>query len=143
MKKILLFLLFLPLTMVSQKLKCEDFKNGNFTMTCDKFPNIIITMSRYDDVQTETLLKNESSIVDLGTEIIYEKIEWLSDCKYKLMFDFTKSKETELMKYLNDNGGVITSIIKIEDHCYLYESILIIDGKKEKLSGEICKDINY
>ena len=93
MKKWILLLFFAPLIMLSQKLKCEDFKNGNFTMTCDKFPNIIITMSRYDDVQTEILLKNDSSIIDLSTEIIYEKIEWLSDCKYRLMFDFNKSKE--------------------------------------------------
>ena len=104
------------------------------------FPGVEIALERDGNIQIEKQINsiNSDDIPKLG--IIYEKVEWLSNCKYKLTFDLTRGDVTEVAKDINDNGGIITTISTIENNCYTYDSIFIINDKVQKITGKICKD---
>jgi hypothetical protein len=136
-------LLILPLSSFSQKLKCEDFKTGNFIMTNEMFPGVEVSIYRGETIQTEIKIADKENITEGNDGMLYEKIEWISECKYKLTFDNSRMKSTELTELINNNGGIITEIISFEENCYLYESSFTLEGKTQKISGRICKDLSY
>jgi len=47
---------------------------------------------------------------------------------------------TEYQKFLNDNNGVLTELVKIEGKCFFYKATLSANGKIQVLNGKICKE---
>lgn len=142
MKKIALLFLLVPVFGFSQKLNCEDFKTGSFMMTNDSYPGIEVAIYRNETTQTEQKATDDENRLEGLDEKLYETVEWLSECKYKLMFDGSKMELTEITKLINDNGGVLAEIISIKDNCCRYKSTFIINGKEEIMYGTICKDLS-
>ena len=141
-KFIFAVIIVFPLFGFSQKLTCADFKNGNFVMTSDQFPGAQIAIYRNGNIQTEKMLTAGTLEVE-EDDYAQETIEWIGDCKYKLTLDEVRGNQTDFAKHINRNGGIITTILKIEGDCYIYESVVTINGKKEKVSGQVCKNIDY
>lgn len=140
-KTILNLLLLIPIFCIAQKKDCSPFKTGNFIMTSEMFPGIEIAIFRDEMVQIEEQINNGSKESKLNGKL-YEKIEWLSDCKYKLTFDLTRGEVTDLANYINNNGGIITTILEVDDYCYTFISNFNINGKTQTVNGKICKDIS-
>ena len=142
MKKIILLAAIFPFFCFSQKLKCEDFKIGNFIITTEEFPGVEISIYRDETSQIEIKTTDNENQFEGVPEKIYEKIEWLSECRYKLTFDNSKGKPSEVSEFINTNGGIITDIISFEGNCYIYEASLMVDGKPQKIKGKVCKDMS-
>jgi len=133
------YLLFIGILLIgfstwAQKLTCADFKNGTF-----------IVPKESADSQDYQLIRTRNSQIEVfetaGQKLtVYGTIEWINDCSYRLKYDGTKMEITEELKFVNDNGGIITEMIKIEDKCFYYKSVLIIDGKEAyRIDGSFCK----
>jgi hypothetical protein len=117
-----------------QKLTCANFKNGTF---------IVPKMS--ENIPEHKLVRNGNSqeeIIQVNGQTIkiYGNITWINECSYKLTYDLTKMKPSKEIQFINDNGGIITELIKIEDNCFYYKSFLLVNGKEfKRIDGKYCK----
>lgn len=126
---------------IAQKKDCSSFKTGNFIMTSEMFPGVEVAIFRDEIVQIEERINNDTNVSKPEGKL-YEKIEWLSDCKYKLTFDLTKGEADDMAKYINNNGGIITTILEVDNNCYSFISNFTVNGKSQTVNGKICKDIS-
>ncbi len=138
MKKQYLFFIVIVLVGLNssaQNLSCSDFQNGTFTI-----PNESGSQSEYKLIREG---KVQMEVVEIEDEkfTIYGIIEWINECSYILKYDNSKMSLPEELQFINDHGGIVTDLIKIEDKCFYYKSVLIIDGKEtQRIDGKFCKD---
>ncbi len=135
MKKKIIFIVILltAIGLKAQSLSCSDFKNGTF---------IVPKVS--EDLPDYKLIRNGNSqmeIIEMSGQTLnlYGILEWINECSYKLTYDGSKMKLPEELQFINDNGGIICEMIKIENKCFYYKSVLIIDGKEaHRIDGKYC-----
>ncbi|MGJ8592893.1 MAG: hypothetical protein ACSHXF_10115 [Aquaticitalea sp.] len=142
MKRIIyIFLFFCGFGVFGQNLTCEDFRNGTFSASVDNAMNIEYEIIRNGNIQIETLLKIPQEILDSGfpTDSKKVKIEWLTECSYILKADDSDGELYEFAKILNDSGGVLTELVKIEGNCFHYKSTVSIEDEVFISYGKICK----
>jgi hypothetical protein len=126
----------------SQNLTCEDFKEGVFVTSSDEPAKIEYEITRKGNEQVEVLnyiAKDYEKFLDSKSRKVYAKIKWINDCSYNLTFDTTKGTPDEISKYINENGGVNTEIIKIEGRCFFYKSSMKVNGIERVINGKLCK----
>jgi len=143
MKKILtLIFTIIVIKSFGQNLTCNDLKKGTFILTTDKFPNVEWKIIRNGVEQTEMPIKIPKEYIELGfpTDTLYSKIKWIDECKYHMIYDEEKRKLDESQKMLNDSGGILTELIRIENRCFYYVSTMIINGQKQVIEGKLCKE---
>lgn len=134
-------LFFYTSSSFAQDLTCEDFKNGTFSAIVDDSVAVEYEIIRRGSSQVETLTKIPQDLVDSGypTDPMKIKIKWLDDCSYILTAYDSDGELNESSKFLNDSGGVFTTLVKIEENCFHYKSSVTIDGKEILSYGRICK----
>jgi len=115
----------------SSKIECPDLKQGNFIISSDTEGTEPYKIVRNDTLQTE--INNEGVAR-------YSKIKWLSDCSYILFYDEDKMVLNDFQKEVNEVGGVIVEVTKIEGNCFYYTSNIIGDPHSERIDGVMCKE---
>ena len=87
MRSQLLILLIIAFcqTVYSQKSNCEDFKTGKFIYRSEGLPDILLTRTAIEQIET----------VQNTNEEIRGSIFWISDCSYQ--FTFTKTPYQTLL----------------------------------------------
>ena len=125
----------------SQQLTCENFKNGTFITPGDEIVPVSIKIVRKGNYQTEIILNPE--VIDAEDpelrKTFFEIIEWIDDCSYRITYDETKMSLDEHQKFVNENGGLLVEMIKIEGSCFFYKSSMEIDGEIVSVNGKLCK----
>lgn len=119
------------LTSCSQELKCNDFKNGNFIVPNDTEGTIPYRIIRNDTLQTE---------IDSEGVKRYSKIKWLDDCSYVVTYNAQKMQLSNFQKDVNNVGGVIVKVTKIEDNFFYYTSNVKGDDGSKSIDGVMCKE---
>jgi len=115
-----------------QNLKCRDFKKGNFYIE-----NQEAEIKRYDvyrdgELQIEYVSSPEG-------ENVYIDIEWIDNCNYRLTFDPNRADLSETEKFINEVGGALIQMVKIERNCFFYKSTIVVYGEEIVIDGKICK----
>lgn len=136
MKNPILLITFLfGLTTSAQELKCADFINGTFIVPKESENEPQYKLIRNGNSQIEVIEKDGQTIT------LYGILEWIDECSYKLTYDETKMNLPKEIQYVNDNGGIVSELIKIENNCFFYKSVLVIEGKVSKrIDGKFCKE---
>lgn len=136
MKKIFLVIFILiGLSSSAQDLTCKDFREGTFIVPASdslEFPSYKII--RKGDFQTESVTSPKYQ------QTIYVKIKWIDNCSYRSTYDSSKMKLTEYQKLMNTSGGILVEIIKIKERCSFFKSTLTINGKTQRIDGQLCKE---
>ncbi|WP_127021976.1 hypothetical protein [Flagellimonas beolgyonensis] len=143
MKKLLIFPLFLSaLISFGQELSCDDFKEGEFISSMTEPVKIEWKIVREGSSQIEIpgVLPDELKGTDFPMNPRYGIIEWIDDCTYKLTYDSTKSELTDMQKMVNQLGGFINEMVKIEGNCFFYKSTLKYNGGEQSIEGKFCKE---
>ena len=134
MNKILLLLSFLT-NSYSQSLTCNDFKEGKFIVPSNKIIPKEHYIIREGNNQTEYVEESGQEL------LIYGAIEWIDNCSYIIKFDGSKMELTDDLKFINENGGIVTSLLNIEGRCFFYKSVLVIEEKEVyRFDGQFCKE---
>lgn len=142
MKKLLLLsLFFIPTVIFGQDLNCKDFLEGEFIGTTPQFPGVEWKIIRKESTQKEWPLKIPQKYLDLGypVDTLYAKIKWKDDCNYSFTYDGDKMELDENAKAMNESGGIIVIMKKIESKCFVYESESTVNGEKFIIIGKVCK----
>lgn len=77
----------------------------------------------------------------LGEDFVktqYQIIEWIDECSYRLTYDDKKMNLTDYQNFLNDNGGTVNEITKIEDGYIFYKSTLSIGDEIQTMEVKLC-----
>ncbi len=133
-----LLIILIGFNSCSKKLTCSDFKQGKFKIIIDDEEANTYEIIRNGNFQSEIGI-NENGKLE-KENIFYETIEWSDDCTYRLKIDESKMEMTSAHRLLNDNGGILTELIKIEGNCFYYKSSLTLNGETEFINGRICKE---
>jgi len=141
MKKIILLsiLTFSMLDTFGQNLPCSDFRDGTFYSPPSESMPIGWDVIREGNSQIETVTDDPQKL--LGEDFVktqYQIIEWIDECSYRLTYDDKKMNLTAYQKFLNDNGGTVNEITKIEDGCFFYKSTLSIGDEIQTMEGKMC-----
>ncbi len=156
MKKILFFLLTLiGLNSCAQELTCSDFHLGEFYIpTTEELKNLRIIKNdsiqnfelQLDSTVTKTVIERKENfqiewVNKIGNgQPVYEKIEWIDDCTYRLTYDESKMELDGTEKWINKNNGIVVTRRKIENNCLFYTATMTTEnGKKLSQRGVICK----
>ena len=142
------FLLTVLLAVISNScakdLECKDFKNGEFTLSILSDPDNVWDVVRKGNKQVESIMILPADL-QYGKKTEYSialNIEWIDDCNYRLFADDSVIKFNPSYKSINDSGGVLTELLKIEGNCFYYVSTSKFDGKEVILEGKLCKKVN-
>lgn len=142
MKQILTLTLFiLGLHAFAQDLDCNDFKNGTFKAEVSDPVKFQWKIVREGSQQTEFISELPQEYKDLGysTDPHYGIIKWIDECSYLLTYDESKAELTDAQKYINQSGGVLTELVKIEGDCFYYQSSTKIEGVDLIRKGKLCR----
>lgn len=142
MKKTLSLLSFLIVfCSYGQHLECKDFKKGTFLLTSEDFPGVEWEIKRKKRTQKEVTVNIPSKYKKLGypTAPTYAKIEWINQCRYKLIYVKKESKLDEFQNSINENGGIITNLKESEGRCFTYISRFKFKDLQMEGKGKICK----
>lgn len=142
MKKFLLLsLFFIPSVIIGQDLNCEDFFEGEFIGTTPQFPGVEWKIIRKKSNQKEWPSKIPQKYLDLGypVDTLYAKIKWKDNCNFSFTYDGNKMELDENAKEINDSGGTVVKMKKIESKCFFYESESTLNGEKILINGKVCK----
>ena len=152
-KLLLLTIILIGFNSCAQDLTCVDFRTGKFYIPAsDEMKNYTVVSS--DSIkkvvnEEQPKFMNYTIIREKNTQIEwaeglnigipdYEKIEWISDCSYRLTYDALKTELDDRQKWINENNGIIVSKIKIEGRCMLYKATMTtIDGTETSQNGKI------
>lgn len=155
---ILLILLF-SIDSFSQDLTCKDFKTGEFYIPAENETESKYSVTKKDGLKTYSeefiekhepvskyvVIRKETTQIewDNGIDVgdpLYEKIEWIDDCSYRLTYDETTSELSEDQKLINQYNGIVVEKISIEGNCMEYKATMTLeDGYKVVQKGTICK----
>lgn len=126
----------------SQEFTCEDFKNGSFLAEVHTPKRLKYKIVRTENKQSEIIQEIPSEINDIITShTVYGSLEWLDDCTYILRYCDQQNNLTDLQKEINQNGGLLTEILQIEDNCLNYKTTVRLNGSKRILYGSYCKEL--
>ena len=159
MKKIHLisfFLFYLLLNSCSNNLSCLDFKTGTFFIPenedlleytiQNKDSTYSVKIERNKNISRYLVIRNEGTqtewINGVGNgDPIYEKIEWISDCSYRLTYDDEKMELNEEQIYMNQNNGIVVEMTEFIGKCVKYKATSK-DGNGEVITqkGIFCKE---
>ncbi len=142
MKKTILNLLILvSLNSCGQNLKCSDFHQGNFTLTSFGTTPMVSKVVRNENEHIETIIELPEELKDLDIPTrYYAKIEWITECSYKMTYDETKMELNPILSSYNKSGGILVKLIEIKENCFYYKSIFKLDGQTIELNGKLCKE---
>ncbi len=115
-----------------QNLTCNDFKTGTFYVKSDKDDIIQTVVNRKLNSQIEHHQNSKNSV--------FEIIEWVDECSYRLTFDSSKMDLTEHQKMANQYNGIVISKTKIEGKCMYYKATMEMGERKITQNGKICKE---
>ena len=135
-----LLFIFNIFSLQAQELTCKDFKSGVFVASSHLVDSLEFHIIRFGNSQSEIINDPEKKLSSGFGKIFYEKIEWIDYCTYRLKYDETKMELGEFEQFINDNNGILTEMIKIENQCYYYKSTLVVEGESQSLDGKICLD---
>ena len=123
-------LLFLGIKMNAQELTCADFKIGTFSIPATKGwynYTVIEKDSVYNftpeidkSVKQFIVVRKKNSQIEWKNNVgngdpLYEIIEWIDDCSYRLTYDSTKVQLDDYKKWINQNNGIVVTTTKIEN----------------------------
>lgn len=145
MKNKVLFFLTICFTIINvyaQKLDCEAYKKGVFYGEVAEPFKIKWKVTRTDSQQIEEVIDLPKEAKEIGYSVNpqYEIIEWIDECTYRLMYDGEKFELSETQMLINQNGGALTKIIKVEDNCYYYVSTILIGDNETSMEGKLCTE---
>lgn len=143
MKKLTILPLFLSsLLSFGQELSCNDFKEGVFISRMTEPVKVEWKIVREGSSQTEIPgeLPEELKGTDFPMDPRFAIIEWIDECTYKLTYDSTKSELTDFQKMVNELGGFMNEMVKIEGNCFYFKSILKYNGGEQSIEGNFCKE---
>jgi hypothetical protein len=125
----------------AQDLNCEEFKNGSFIVKITEPFEMEYKVNRIDNLQTETLinLPQELKKLDFPSEPQYGIVRWIDDCSYNLKYDQSKTKLDATKRQINDLGGILVEVLKIEGNCYFIKSTLKNGEEIIIMESEMCK----
>jgi hypothetical protein len=126
-----LFLLFTCLIFSCESLKCDNFKKGNFIVPSDTESTRPYRIIRSDNTQIE---------IDSKGVKRYSKVKWLDNCNYILLYDADKMILNSFQKEVNNFGGIIVKVTKIEGNCFYYTSNIKGDPPSKRIDGVMCKE---
>lgn len=144
MKKTI-FLIFICTTLhaYAQNLTCDDFNEGTFYGSTPQLPGVEWKIIRTEKNQIETLSKIPKEYIDMGlpTDTLYAKFEKLDKkCTYRFIYDETRMTLDDYQIQMNNSGGILVEIEKIEGNCFFYISHALIENKEISFEGKICKE---
>ena len=122
-----------------QDLTCSDFKEGTFFSNPREDMPIEYKVIREGNSQIEIITADPQNL--LGEDFAktqYQIVEWINDCTYRLTYDVTKMDLTDYQKLINESGGPVTEITKIENDYYFYKSTLKIGDQTQTMEGKMC-----
>ncbi|WP_431166930.1 hypothetical protein [Tenacibaculum halocynthiae] len=125
------FLLLISFFSSCSSIKCNDFKKGSFIVPSDTEGTTPYRIIRNDTLQTE--------IDSEGTKR-YSKLKWINDCSYTIFYDGNKKPLTDFQKEVNNVGGIIVKVTKIEGNCFYYTSNIKGDPPSKRIDGVMCKE---
>jgi hypothetical protein len=131
MKHLLLFaILFTTLSITAQNLDCKQYRTGKFYIPVD------------DVVKSEQeLIRNELHQIekDGQGDVIYTDVNWLNDCTYVLTFneELTTRPISESEAFINENGGVVITIVEILENGYVFEAYIDFEDEPFKSKGTV------
>ena len=141
-KYILIMIILIGANSYSQELTCESFHNGTFIIPADDTLPFSIKVERNGNYQSEIIINPE--VIDAEDsklrKKVFEIIDWIDDCTYRLKYDKTKMELDEHQKFVNRNGGLLVEMVKIDGSCFYYNSSMTVDGEVMSVKGKICKD---
>ena len=97
-----------------------------------------VTRKGHQQVEEVIELPEAAKEISFSTNPRYEIIEWINDCTYRLKYDETKMELSNTQKIINENGGVLTRIVRIEGKRHYYISTLSINGEESSMEGKLC-----
>ena len=125
-----------------QELDCGNFRDGVFYAEISKPIAMKWKVTRNGNQQIEEVVELPEEAKGLGfpTHPRYEIIEWIDGCTYRLKYDETKFELSATEKAINENGGALNRIVKIEGDCHYYVSTITINGKETSMEGKLCSE---
>ncbi|MCW5520317.1 hypothetical protein J1N09_10735 [Aureitalea sp. L0-47] len=119
--------------MNAQELSCADFKEGTFYIE----GNVAGKPFRYDLVRYSDF---QEEYYSPGVPIKVD-IKWIGECSYVLSKNPADPDFGEIDKQINDWGGIVVELVRIEDNCYYFTSLFkVTETHSERMDGKICKD---
>lgn len=151
---LLFTVLLLGITSIAQELDCADFKVGTFYIpNSDEMKKYTITskdsiseltierdlsINRYVIVREEDKQTEWKNGINNETPV-YDVIDWIDDCTYRLTYDSSKMELDEGKRWVNANNGIVVSKVKIENNCMFYLATMTTnEGEKITQDGIIC-----
>ena len=138
-QRLLLVTILIVFNSCAQELTCKDFMNGEFYVPADEETPLSFTIIRRGNFQTEIIQDPKNKLGSTHNKTLHTIIEWIDDCTYRLRYDENKTKLSEHQKFINENNGVLTELIKIEGNCFYYKSTLNVQGQIKRIDGKMCK----
>jgi hypothetical protein len=122
--------------------QCSNFKTGVFYAEVREPFAIKWKVTRNGNQQIEEVLELPDEAKELGypTTPQYEIIEWIDECTYRLIYDESKFELSETQKTINESGGAVNRIVKVEGKCHYYISTVVINGKEMSMEGKLCSE---
>lgn len=136
-----LLLLLSSSSIVAQDLECSDFREGVFTIYTDTPIASEGTLIRKGNKQIESYYKIPDEFRKQGfpTEPVTVRMEWIEACSYLLFSGADPDEFNQADNYIEEKGGILNEMVKIEGNCFFYRSSLEVDGEELVITGRICK----
>ncbi len=117
----------------AQELSCADFREGTFFIEVSAMDvELKYDIVRYPNYQEEYYRLGGPTKVD---------IRWLDECSYVLTKNPNDPDLSEIDQQINDRGGVVVQLLRIEENCYYFTSLIkVTESHSERMDGKICKD---
>lgn len=129
---ILILFTSLPLLVYSQQLDCKDFKKGKFSIPHEASQN------KEKMIRVIRTLHDQKEFTKVN-DTIFSKIEWLSNCSYRITYDTNKMKLNRIQQWTQDNNGLVVTMDDITGKCISYKSVMTTkEGGKIGQQGKIC-----
>jgi hypothetical protein len=127
--------LFLIFSSCQKDLTCSDFKEGTFSMNTD---NKNYTIVRSGNSQVEYIKNIKEGI---NSDSIHVTLQWADDCTYRLKYDNSKMTFGNRERVVNENNGIVVSVIGINGKCMDYNAVMTTnEGEIIEQKGSICKE---
>lgn len=139
---VLLILSCISTNVFGQEMDCNTLKEGVYYAEVLKPFHIEWKVTRSGNQQIEEVIKlpDEAKKAGYPTTPQHEIIEWINDCTYLLKYDETKFELSTTQKAINENGGALNRIVKVEGDCHYYISTITINGRETSMEGKLCSE---
>lgn len=128
-------------TLIAQDYTCKDFKEGAFFITAGDIILENVVIHRTGSTQIETAYTFENNVQKKSNDETIGKIQWIDDCTYMLVYDESKMTLSSTQKLINEGGGIVVELMKIEGHCFYFKSTSKINGEEYIIEDKMCKNI--